>query len=494
MIHDYMKLKFLLLACFSSISLNSQTLVPGFDPEEYRQLLLISTRIIDSPEYQAKFPDPDRFSKVYRSMEMGLDNLWELWINEEHSIGVISIRGTNASREGWLLNFYSAMLPATGEISWGTDSNRIKFPYKLSDNPQAAVHAGWLVGTAFLYRDMQLKLDSLYSEGVKDYYLVGHSQGGGIAYMLTAYLRNAQISGEIAEDITWKTYCSAAPKPGNLPFAYSYEAMTQDGWAFNVVNAKDWVPEVPFSIQTLDDFNPTNPFVNVEEILDQQAFSRRIVMKHIYRKLDKPTRKAQRNFEKFLGDVTEKLVEESIIGLEVPSYYHSNNYVRTGTQIVLTPDESYSKIYPDTASTNSFIHHDYMSYLYLVNAMKTPFHLNLKENDLAGKWTLTKILEKAASDYSHKGQMPFVQFDLSSKQILGFGGCNNFSGTFTLSKEHIIIGPLRSTKMFCGENNIERDFFSALDGELEYQIDNGRLNLLQNEQIILTFKLEKELK
>jgi hypothetical protein len=50
-----------------------------------------------------------------------------------------------------------------------------------------------------------------------------------ISYLLTAYLYHLQKSGRLQADIRFKTYASAGPKPGNLYFAYQYEAMTKGG-------------------------------------------------------------------------------------------------------------------------------------------------------------------------------------------------------------------------------------------------------------------------
>ena len=484
-----MNLRLCLLLYLASLKLSAQLLTPGFDPEEYRQLLLISTRIIDSEEFQAGFAEPAEFKKIYRSPQVGLDNLWELWIHEDKNVAVISIRGTNASTEGWLLNFYAAMVPAKGVISWGEEPEQTRFEYELSDNPDAAVHVGWLVGTAFLYQDMKPKLDSLYQAGIKDYFITGHSQGGGISYMLTAYLRMAQKRGKLPSDIQWKTYCSAAPKPGNLPFAYSYEAMTQNGWAFNMVNARDWVPEVPFSVQTLDDFNPTNPFVNVEEILDQQKFSRRVILKHIYNKLDKPTRKAQQNFEKFLGEMTQKLVKETIPGLSVPDYYHSNNYVRTGIQIVMTPDSAYYAKFPYRDSADAFTHHGLDAYLYLIDRLNTPFY---KQNDeqLRGRWLLDQMPGEALDSSAFAGDWPYLEFHPESDRVTGYAGCNGFSARYELKRNGFVIGEAMTTGMFCDEENRESEFLSHLQGHFNYRLEDKRLLLTRNGEQIFTFRAQ----
>jgi heat shock protein HslJ len=486
---DNMKYKLLLLSTLIYSQVSSQSLKPGFDPDEYRQLLYVSARIVESQEYQSRFPQPEGFVKIYRSPELGLDNLWELWLDKDRKMAVISIRGTSPTTESWLLNFYAAMIPAKGVIRWGPDSAKQEFNYQLSEIDQAAVHAGWMVGTALLYQDIKPRLDSLYALNVKDYFIVGHSQGGGIAYLLTAWLQQSRRNGLLPADICWKTYCSAAPKPGNLPFAYSYEAMTQNGWAFNVVNAKDWVPEVPFSVQTLDDFNPTNPFVNVDEILDQQKLSRRVVIKHIYNKLDKPTRKAQKNFEKFLGNMTQKLVEESIPGLEVPAYVHSNNYVRTGIQIVLMPDAEYYEQYPDGESANSFTHHRLSPYLYLVNRLNRPFYQGADEAGLEGMWVLKDMPGEAVTSESFEnGNIPTMQIHLHDSTLTGNGGCNSFGGKFSIRDERFVAHELTRTLRYCGEKNREPDFFSSLQGKFEYAIENHTLYFMQHDQIILTFE------
>jgi Lipase (class 3) len=362
-----MKLKTLFIIAipaliFFPVMLTGQQLRPGFVKGEYREMLLISARTSANPEYYNKYQAPEHFRKIYDSPAVGMDNHWDLWLNDQ-SVAVISIRGTTASFTSWLANYYCAMASAKGELKLDTD---FTFKYELASNPEAAVHTGWLICTAYLSKDILPRIDSLYKAGVKDFIITGHSQGGAISYLLTAYFLNLRDQKVLPGDIRFKTYCSAAPKPGNLYFAYDYEARTQNGWAYNVVNSADWVPESPFSIQTTDDYNAVNPFAGIRPKIRKMKFPKNTVVMHLYNGLDKPTRKSRDNFEKYLGVKVSKYVKYQLPGFVPPVYYHSSNYVRTGTTIILLADENYYKIFPGN-NKGAFAHHLHNAYLYLLD-------------------------------------------------------------------------------------------------------------------------------
>ena len=359
-------LLYIFFAYLLSITAFAQKLKPGFDKNEFRTLLLISTRTTADVNYYKEFPEPAPFKMLYQSSIVGLDNLWDLWESPD-GIAVISIRGTTKEPLSWLSNFYAAMVPAKGSIQIEKDEI---FNYHLAANPQAAVHVGWLLSMAYLSKDIVPKIKELNQRGIKNIILTGHSQGGAITYLLTAYLYNLQKIGELSADIRFKTYCSAGPKPGNLYFAYEYETMTQNGWAYNVVNAADWVPEMPLSIQTFADFNTTNPFQHAQKIIKAAKFPTNIALKYAWNQMSKPPQKATDNFQKYLGGATSKAIHKKINGFSAPEYFASNNYVRTGHQIILTPDDDYFKQFPNSDSA-FFMHHFHKPYLYLLDKLPT---------------------------------------------------------------------------------------------------------------------------
>lgn len=346
----------------------AQDLKPGFDKAEYRELIYIATQSTESPEKAKLIPQPEHSKLVYRGKSIGLDNQWELWLKDDNT-AVLCTRGTTEKGESWLANLYAAMTPAKGELKI---SNTDTFTYELSTNKNAAVHTGYLLSTAFISKEMLPKIDSCYKAGIKNFIIMGHSQGGGISYLLTAHFYNLQSKGVLPADIRFKTYCSAAPKPGNLYFAYDYERRTQNGWAYNVVSAVDWVPQTPFSVEMPDDLPVVSPVRMLEETIQNENFFKRMFLNMIYGKLTNPSVKTVKTYQKWLGKEMSKRVQKILPEFVPPPLYYSNNYVRTGNTIVLYPkadDENYYKTFPND-SKDLMIHHSFPPYLYLLNQLE----------------------------------------------------------------------------------------------------------------------------
>ena len=358
--------KHLILSVFLLLSAGLfAQLKPGYDKTEYVELLKVYGQHYDTINKDEVFPKPEFSRVLYQSDEMGLHNKWDLWLYKE-KIPVISIRGTIPNQVSWLENYFAAMVRAKGSFKMNENET---FEYDLAENERAEVHIGWLIGTAFLVKDIQPKIDSLIAKGHKEFFITGHSQGGAIAFLLNAYLKGLQRQHKLPEDVIFKTYCSAAPKPGNLYFAYDLEYQNREGWLFNTVNAADWVPETPFSLQTISDFNDVNPFKSFEKDLKEKPFLKKIMLKHVFNKLTKPSFKTQKEYKKYMGEVLSKYIEKDLPGLVPPEFTSSSYYTRTGTTIVLVPDEAYYKKFKDSEDDN-FIHHHVTSYLYLTDQLK----------------------------------------------------------------------------------------------------------------------------
>jgi hypothetical protein len=356
----------LVLICFLTGIAQAQILKPGFDKPEYIEMLKINQKAhvaLDQWPDTANFPMPDQYNFVYRSPRGAFDNIWDLWVDKKRRVAVIAVQGSIQTQASFLANLYAAMVPATGSLQLDEHHS---FAYDLSDHPDAAVHVGWLIAMAYLSATVEHKIDSCYKAGIKDFILTGHSQGGGITFLLNAHLQNLKATGQLPSDITFKTYCSAGPKPGNLFFAYDYENKTKGGWAMNVVNTADWVPDVPFSIQTVDDFTAVNPFRGAKAMIRKQKFPANLALRHMYNKLDRPSKRAQKNYERYLGKMVSKMVRKQMPGICVPEYYKSNYYVRAGNTVVLYADSAYFKQYSnEPEQQNIWLHHLPKPYLFL---------------------------------------------------------------------------------------------------------------------------------
>lgn len=357
-----MKNLIVILFLFNISIAGAQKLKPGFDRDEYAELLKATASQSDTPLVSKHFPLPDHLKLLYRSPEFGLYNRWDLWLRDD-SVAVISVRGTVNKVTSWLENFYAPLTSANGSFKLNDSTT---FNYHLAENPRAAVHAGWLLGLSEIGPDVLKQITALNKRSrISEFLIVGHSQGGAIAYLLTSYLHYIVEAKQLPESFRFKTYCSAAPKPGNLYYAYDFEHITANGYGYVIINTSDWVPECPMTVQTFDDFNNPNPFAQIPSALKQQKLAVRLYGKLVYNKINRSTRKAQKRFDKYLGHRMNTIVKQNIPQYKEPPYAGTSNYMRAGIPVILVPDAEYGKKYPDD-NTKIFMHHMFWPYYSLL--------------------------------------------------------------------------------------------------------------------------------
>lgn len=358
-----MKIKLLFVFLLISLGyfLQAQTLMPGFDAHEYANLLTV-TRSASFSKADSLKSNSATFKEAYKSHEMGLKNLWWLYTNDNGQAAIV-IRGTTADKESWMENYYCPMIAATGSLQLNDST---KFDYQLAERKDAYVHAGWTIGMAYLVTDMTPKIKELYAKGIKNFYIFGHSQGGVLSYLVRSYFYYQQKAGKLPDDIRFKTYTSAAPKPGNMQYAYDFDFINRDGWTYSVVNAADWVPETPYTIQRLSDMNDVNPMVDIPSSLKKAKFPLRQMGKVYFGRLNSKTKKAQKIYTNTLGHKLYKFgIKKALPQLKEPNYAPSMNYMRAGNPVVLMPDAEYYAKY-GLKKENKFAHHHFAPYLYLL--------------------------------------------------------------------------------------------------------------------------------
>ena len=343
------------------VCIGNANLTLGFDANEYRMCLKILAQQTDTNYAKIPMTPPEDCKLIYHSPDLGLDNQWNLWVKEDSTV-IVSIRGSVGRTASWLENFYSGMLPASGTLK---QPNKSDFNFTLSSRKDAAVHAGWLIGTAYLAPDITRELKDIQDQGYRNFIITGHSQGGVLSMLMTSYLhyQDAWFEGS-----TWKNYASAPPKPGNQAFAYDFDFITRGGKAFRVVNSQDWVPESPVSVQTLDDMNETSPLRNADQLFDEIGFVKRVFIKRLYYGLNNKLRNARDKLIKNVGKRVFRYIKQELPGIPEPKLIQSQFFVTCGVPIILAKAVGYDEYLSTLNRDGAFTHHMFKTYWYLINA------------------------------------------------------------------------------------------------------------------------------
>ncbi len=73
-------------------------------------------------------------------------------------------------------------------------------------------------------------------------------------------------------------------------------------------------------------------------------------------------------------------------------------------------------------------------------------------------------------------------------RVTGFGGCNNFSGSWVMEEDQLVVGPLISTMMACPDMDNERTLLAALDGRVVAEISGEVLTVTGRDGVELVFQ------
>jgi hypothetical protein len=230
-------------------------LAPGFQLAEALDLLAMCANVEDEATPPIP-PAPPGWTLVYDSPVIGtFDEKWQLW-RSAAGPWAIALRGTVMRAGSIFEDLISILVGAAGVITVGPHP----IPYRFAADPAAGVHLGFALGTLLLLKDPEHGiLAQLAAHGVArtDVYITGHSQGAAMATLLRSYLADAP---DAPPGCAYKTYVFAQPKPGNGHYALDFDArFANRGLAFRVTNSLDWVPQVPFTLEFLDDIDRPNP-------------------------------------------------------------------------------------------------------------------------------------------------------------------------------------------------------------------------------------------
>jgi lipase (class 3) len=229
---------------------------PGFVLGEAKDMLALSAAIEDVHSPIIPNPPPD-WNLLLDPPPMGpFDNKWQLWKRADGAFAIV-VRGTIPKPGSILEDVIALMINAKGTIDFGT----AQIDYAFAADPKAGAHLGFALGALLLLLD---PLNGILAQLPKQQvgsgsrvYVTGHSQGAAVATLIRSYL---EYGIRRPADLAYKTYVFAQPKPGNDHYAEDFEnVFCKTGMAFCVNNTLDWVPQVPFTLQSLSDVDEPNP-------------------------------------------------------------------------------------------------------------------------------------------------------------------------------------------------------------------------------------------
>ena len=102
----------------------------------------------------------------------------------------------------------------------------------------------------------------------------------------------------------------------------------------------------------------------------------------------------------------------------------------------------------------------------------------LGDSRLHDLWALESIDGQAVAAAQFGQKKPYLELNLTTGEVLGFGGCNGLGGSLTPERAGVRFGTLRGTMLACPALPFEQKFRGVLsEHSFSYQIENRRLTL-----------------
>lgn len=130
---------------------------------------------------------------------------------------------------------------------------------------------------------------------------------------------------------------------------------------------------------------------------------------------------------------------------------------------------------------------DTSGYIYRLKEIvnRKPIADPVRDIDLYGnKWRLVEMNGKPVN----RSSGAWLVLSGHSAAAHGYGGCNSFSGNFSLNENVLRVGPLRSTKRACLVDwGVEDGFLAGLGSSDGFEVDQERLILKREGKSVLEF-------
>jgi heat shock protein HslJ len=103
------------------------------------------------------------------------------------------------------------------------------------------------------------------------------------------------------------------------------------------------------------------------------------------------------------------------------------------------------------------------------------------------EWRLVAVAG-APAGVGANGQPATLRLDDVGQRVSGYAGCNQFSGTYTLSGNSLSFGPLAMTRMACATgDDLERSYTMALEQTTDLKVASNGLELRKGSVLLAKF-------
>lgn len=103
-------------------------------------------------------------------------------------------------------------------------------------------------------------------------------------------------------------------------------------------------------------------------------------------------------------------------------------------------------------------------------------------------WALEKLNGETLTPRQFPKERPHFEFNLNTKKMSGFAGCNQVNGNLRFEYNKMIVEQLASTRMYCGEtSDLENEILTILRGQPVYHLKGLNL-ILETPRGSLTLK------
>lgn len=117
---------------------------------------------------------------------------------------------------------------------------------------------------------------------------------------------------------------------------------------------------------------------------------------------------------------------------------------------------------------------------------QTDTHTDMNAELVEKYWKLIEIDGKKIEPSDQRRKEPHIIFKAAANRVNGNGGCNGFSGSYTLEENNrLVISQVMATKMACENMEIEDQMFRALNAVRAYTVQGDTLLLKDESETIL---------